>query len=67
LNQDFGGPNGGVGSSSTWAVLGATSLAYSAAGTQVPEPGTAFLMGLGLFGLGLRQRSPMGIGRITRR
>lgn len=52
LNQDYGGPNGGTSSSSTWAALGATSLAYSAAGTQVPEPGTAFLMGVGLFGLG---------------
>jgi len=57
LNQDISGPNGGTSSSSTWAVLGATTLRYSAAGTQVPEPGTAFLMGLGLFGLGLRRRA----------
>ena len=56
LNQDIGGPNGGTNSSSTWAVLGATSLAYSAAGTPVPEPGTAFLMGLGLFGLASSRR-----------
>jgi len=57
LNQDISGPNGGTSSTSTWAVLGATTLRYSAAGTQVPEPGTAFLMGLGLFGLGLRRRA----------
>ncbi len=56
LNQDIGGPNGGTSSSSTWAVLGATSLTYSAAGTPVPEPGTALLMGLGLFGLGWSSR-----------
>ena len=37
-------------------LLGATSLAYSAAGTPVPEPGTAFLMGLGLFGLASSRR-----------
>lgn len=56
LNQDIGGPNGGTTSSSTWAVLGATSLVYSPAGTPVPEPGTALLMGLGLFGLGWSSR-----------
>jgi hypothetical protein len=67
LNQDISGPNAGTSSSSTWAILGANSLGYSAAGTQVPEPGTAFLMGLGLFGLGLRKRSPVGSSRTTRR
>jgi hypothetical protein len=57
LNQDHGGPKGSFKPSSTWALLGANSLAYSAAGTQIPEPGTAFRMGLGLLGLGLRKRS----------
>jgi hypothetical protein len=52
LNQDLGGPNGGSNSSSTWAALGATSNTYSAAGTPVPEPGAAQLLGLGLIGLG---------------
>lgn len=56
LNQDLAGPNGGTNSSSTWDALGATSLALSPNATPIPEPGTAFLMGLGLFGLGLSGR-----------
>jgi hypothetical protein len=56
LNQDISGPNDGTTSTSTWAILGATTLGYSAAGMQVPEPGTAFLMGLGLLGIGIRSR-----------
>jgi hypothetical protein len=57
VNQDISGPNGLTNSTSTWAALGATSLAYSAAGTPIPEPGTAFLMGFGLLGLGFARRT----------
>jgi hypothetical protein len=56
LNQDLGGPQGGTTSISTWAELGATSPILSASGTPVPEPGTGFLLGLGLLGLGRARR-----------
>jgi len=56
LNQDLGGPDGGEASTSTWAVLGAVSMTFTAAGSPMPEPGTGLLLGLGLFGLGLTRR-----------
>lgn len=59
LNQDIGGPNGGVNSDSTWSALGAMSVPLTPTGTLVPEPGTGSLLLLGLAGLGVvRRRRP---------
>lgn len=55
LNQDFAGPTGGVGSTSTWTTLGAFSDPF--APIQAPEPGSAALMLLGLIGLAVAGRS----------
>lgn len=48
LNQDLNGVNGGVNSSSTWAVLGALSTAYSSSLAQVPEPTSLMLLTLAM-------------------
>jgi hypothetical protein len=44
LNQDLGGVNGGVNSTSTWTQLGGFTQIVTAGGTVVPEPSTALLV-----------------------
>ncbi len=44
LNQDLGGVNGGVNSTTTWTDLGGFTQVVNAGGTPVPEPGTSLLV-----------------------
>ncbi len=44
LNQDLGGVNGGINSTSTWTALGGFSPTVNASGTAVPEPGSCLLV-----------------------
>ncbi|WP_367874271.1 hypothetical protein [Luteolibacter sp. Populi] len=55
LNQDLGGVNGGINSTSTWTELGGFSQTTNAMGTVVPEP-SAFAIGASLLLLGALRR-----------
>jgi len=56
LNQDLGGVQGGINSTSTWTQLGGFSLPMTASGTVVPEPSGCLLGAAGLLLLGIRRR-----------
>lgn len=56
LNQDLGGVNGGVNSTSTWVQLGGFSPYLNSHGTLVPEPASSGLAALGLAAFALRRR-----------
>jgi hypothetical protein len=43
LNQDLGGVNGGVNSTSTWSQIGGFTQTVYASGTVVPEPSSSLL------------------------
>ena len=56
LNQDLGGVNGGVNSSSTWTQLGGFSQPVNASGVVVPEPSSLLLGSTLLLLASLRRR-----------
>jgi hypothetical protein len=56
LNQDLGGVNGSINSTSTWEQLGGFTPTVTSYGNTVPEPGTALLGGLALGAGCLRRR-----------
>ncbi len=56
LNQDLGGVNGGVNSSTTWEVLGGFTPVVYASGKPVPEPESLLLAGLAALSLTPRRR-----------
>lgn len=56
LNQDLGGVNGGINSSSTWTQLGGFSQPVNAYGLSVPEPSTFLLGSTFLLFASLRRR-----------
>ena len=55
LNQDLGGVNGNINSSSTWIQLGGFSPTVNASGSVVPEPSSVLLASAALL-LGLSRR-----------
>lgn len=56
LNQDLGGINGGLNSSSTWSQLGGFTSIVNASGTVIPEPSVAMAMLISQFFLLLHRR-----------
>lgn len=57
LNQDLGGVNGGVNSTSTWAALGGFSSTVSITGQVIPECSASLLAFVGaMVGFGFRHR-----------
>ncbi|MGC4017056.1 MAG: hypothetical protein QM755_21465 [Luteolibacter sp.] len=56
LNQDLGGVNGGVNSSTSWSDLGGFSPTMNAPGTVVPESSSAWLGVMGTMLLLRRRR-----------
>lgn len=56
LNQDLGGVNGSINSTSTWEQLGGFTPTVTSYGNTVPEPGTALLGALALGAGCLRRR-----------
>ena len=56
LNQDLGGVNGGIGSTSTWEELGGFTPSMNASGTLVPEPSSALLFACGITFAATRRR-----------
>lgn len=56
LNQDLGGVNGGVNSTTTWEALGGFSQTVTANGTVVPEPTTGLLALFSVASLVIRRR-----------
>jgi len=57
LNQDLGGVQGGVNSTTTWTELGGFSPIMTATGTAIPEPKTEWLGALGFLLLLRRRRA----------
>jgi hypothetical protein len=56
LNQDLGGVDGGIGSTSTWEQLGGFTSAMNASGTLIPEPSTSLLFACGVTFAATRRR-----------
>lgn len=56
LNQDLGGVDGGIGSTSTWEELGGFTPSMNASGTLVPEPSSALLFACGITFAATRRR-----------
>lgn len=61
LNQDLGGVDGGVNSTTTWVDLGGFTQVVTADGNLVPEPSTGLLALMATLGMcGLRRRQQAG-------
>lgn len=60
INQDLLGTAGNTNSSTTYADLGAGTTYIRPGGGPVPEPGTAYLVGLGVAGFLVRRRRRAG-------
>lgn len=56
LNQDLGGVNGGINSTSTWTQIGGFTPTVNATGTMIPEPGPHLLAVAGILATCLIRR-----------
>lgn len=56
LNQDLGGVNGGINSTSTWEQLGGFTPVMNASVTTIPEPGIPLILALPFGAMCLRRR-----------